>query len=92
MKNFKILKLLAPLLLVGVIVFVSLWNHVSIGGSGGLLSISVAKAGDTPVVEPRAIDNGDGTYTYKNKWLRSYETIYFSTPDEVNKCGNELYY
>lgn len=32
-------------------------------------------------IESRIFDNGDGTYTYQNKWLGSYETLLFDTPD-----------
>ena len=64
---------------------------VSISTSGGIISLSMQVAHATVEATPSPpaetlpqtsiIDNGDGTYTYTNKWLSSYETLLFNTPD-----------
>ena len=67
------------LFLISVLIAVLLftWSYVSAGGNGGIFSVDKAKAQD----DNRITDNGDGTYTYSNKWLSSYETILFDTKD-----------
>ena len=67
------------LLLISILIAVLLftWSYVSAGGNGGIFSPQRANAADNS----RVIDNGDGTFTYKNKWLCSYETLLFDTKD-----------
>ena len=86
-------------LLVAVIVFALMPPEVSIAASSSYLNINISD-GDTPFTESRSIDNGDGTYTYKDKWLCSYETLLFDTSSDdmeigyyaVDETGKGFYY
>ena len=68
--------------------------------SSGILSIGIALAQDDTPTRSDYVDNGDGSYTYKNKWIGSYETILFDTFDgdiaigeyAVDDTGKGFYY
>lgn len=56
--------------------------RTTVNASTDVLSLSVGINQKAPAPAPTdVIDNGDGTYTYKNKWLSSYETLLFDTKD-----------
>jgi len=89
MKRFikpKWLSIPIAAILIVALLLVVLPPRVSVTSSNGLVSIALAQeVTDTPVIPPEPstsiTDLGDGTYLYKNKWLHSYETLLFDTPD-----------
>ena len=83
-RKIKIAGLVLCALMVGIVAFILMLPSTAIKADATLLSIEVNVAGST---HPTIIDNGDGTYTYKDKWLCSYETILFDTPSGDMESG-----
>lgn len=69
------------------------YSHTSVSATSGTVSVELARTNDkqpATIISKQRTDVLDVQFDsilYKNKWLCSYETIYFSTPDNDIDIG-----